>query len=135
MDHVVSYCVSGVPGASTCDRCTRFAFVLRDTGGQRLCDRCAEKRAYTCDGCSQFAIVLRDVDGGRLCDRCSEKSDQIDRLLATTRHDDPVYCDGCADRVAFDACITVVARENSEVRSVKTMFVYREPPRTAQVNP
>jgi carboxyl-terminal processing protease len=27
--------------------------------------------------------------------------------------------------------ITVVARENSDVRSVKTMFVYREPPRTA----
>jgi carboxyl-terminal processing protease len=31
--------------------------------------------------------------------------------------------------------ITVVARENSEVRSVKTMFVYREPPRTAQASP
>jgi carboxyl-terminal processing protease len=31
--------------------------------------------------------------------------------------------------------ITVVARENSEVRSVKTMFVYREPPRTAQATP
>ncbi|HTR55734.1 MAG TPA: MXAN_5808 family serine peptidase [Kofleriaceae bacterium] len=31
--------------------------------------------------------------------------------------------------------ITVVARENSEVRSMKTMFVYREPSRTAQVNP
>jgi carboxyl-terminal processing protease len=28
--------------------------------------------------------------------------------------------------------VTVVARANSEVRSVKTMFVYREPPRTAQ---
>jgi len=28
--------------------------------------------------------------------------------------------------------ITVVARENAEVRSVKTMFVYREPARTAQ---
>jgi carboxyl-terminal processing protease len=28
--------------------------------------------------------------------------------------------------------VTVVARASSEVRSVKTMFVYREPPRTAQ---
>jgi len=28
--------------------------------------------------------------------------------------------------------ITVVGRANAEVRSVKTMFVYREPPRTAQ---
>lgn len=28
--------------------------------------------------------------------------------------------------------ITVVARSNSEVRSVKTMYVYRDPPRTAQ---
>jgi len=28
--------------------------------------------------------------------------------------------------------VTVVARANSEVRSVKTMFVYREPPRTAR---
>jgi carboxyl-terminal processing protease len=31
--------------------------------------------------------------------------------------------------------ITVFARENSEVKSVKTMFVYREPPRTAQAAP
>jgi hypothetical protein len=29
-------------------------------------------------------------------------------------------------------CFTVVARSNAEVRSVKTMFVYRDPPRTAQ---
>jgi carboxyl-terminal processing protease len=28
--------------------------------------------------------------------------------------------------------VTVVARENADVRSVKTMFVYRDPPRTAQ---
>jgi carboxyl-terminal processing protease len=28
--------------------------------------------------------------------------------------------------------VTVVARENSDVRSVKTVFVYRDPPRTAQ---
>ncbi|HEU0032388.1 MAG TPA: MXAN_5808 family serine peptidase [Kofleriaceae bacterium] len=28
--------------------------------------------------------------------------------------------------------VTVVARSNAEVRSVKTMFVYRDPPRTAQ---
>jgi hypothetical protein len=28
--------------------------------------------------------------------------------------------------------VTVVARSSSEVRSVKTMFVYREQPRTAR---
>ncbi|NVB77043.1 MAG: PDZ domain-containing protein [Kofleriaceae bacterium] len=28
--------------------------------------------------------------------------------------------------------VTIVARENSDVRSVKTLFVYRDPPRTAQ---
>jgi carboxyl-terminal processing protease len=28
--------------------------------------------------------------------------------------------------------VTVVARENSEVRSVKTIVIYRDPPRTAQ---
>jgi hypothetical protein len=28
--------------------------------------------------------------------------------------------------------ITVVARSSSEVRTVKTMYVYRDPPRTAQ---
>jgi carboxyl-terminal processing protease len=28
--------------------------------------------------------------------------------------------------------VTVVARASSEVRSIKTMFVYRDPPRTAQ---
>ena len=28
--------------------------------------------------------------------------------------------------------VTVIARTNTEVRSVKTMYVYREPPRTAQ---
>ena len=28
--------------------------------------------------------------------------------------------------------VTVVARSNAEVRSVKTMFVFRDPPRTAQ---
>ena len=31
--------------------------------------------------------------------------------------------------------VTVVARANAEVRSVKTMFVYRDPPRTAQTTP
>ena len=30
--------------------------------------------------------------------------------------------------------ITVVARANTEVKSVKTMFVYRDPPRTAQTS-
>jgi hypothetical protein len=28
--------------------------------------------------------------------------------------------------------VTVVARENSEVRSVKTVYLYRDTPRTAQ---
>jgi carboxyl-terminal processing protease len=31
--------------------------------------------------------------------------------------------------------VTVVARENSEVRSVKTLYLYRDPPRTAQSTP
>ena len=31
--------------------------------------------------------------------------------------------------------VTVIARESSEVRSVKTLFVYRDPPRTAQSTP
>jgi carboxyl-terminal processing protease len=31
--------------------------------------------------------------------------------------------------------VTVVARSNAEVRSVKTMFVFRDPPRTAQTTP
>jgi carboxyl-terminal processing protease len=28
--------------------------------------------------------------------------------------------------------VTVVARANSEVRSMKTLYIYRDPPRTAQ---
>jgi carboxyl-terminal processing protease len=31
--------------------------------------------------------------------------------------------------------VTVVARENSDVRSVKTLYLYRDPPRTAQSTP
>jgi carboxyl-terminal processing protease len=31
--------------------------------------------------------------------------------------------------------VTIIARENSEVRSVKTLFLYRDPPRTAQSTP
>jgi carboxyl-terminal processing protease len=31
--------------------------------------------------------------------------------------------------------VTIVARENSEVRSVKTLYLYRDPPRTAQSTP
>jgi carboxyl-terminal processing protease len=31
--------------------------------------------------------------------------------------------------------VTVVARANAQVRSVKTMFIYRDPPRTAQQTP
>ena len=31
--------------------------------------------------------------------------------------------------------VTVIARSNAEVKSVKQMFVYRDPPRTAQKSP
>ncbi len=66
---------------------------------------------FSCDGCSRTAPVLSMIDGAKLCDGCAEKSAQIDQLLAATHMDDPVVCDGCGDRVAFDARIAVVARE------------------------
>jgi hypothetical protein len=31
--------------------------------------------------------------------------------------------------------VTVVARSNAQVRSVKTMYIYRDPTRTAQQTP
>jgi hypothetical protein len=64
-----------------------------------------------CDGCRRGAIALYAVDGAQLCGGCSAKSARIDQLLAKVRSDDPVACDGCDDRVEFDARIAVVARE------------------------
>lgn len=64
-----------------------------------------------CDGCKRRAFVLRVVDGAKLCDGCAQKSAEIDRQLAKTRPEDPVVCDGCDDRVEFDARIAVVVRE------------------------
>lgn len=65
----------------------------------------------SCDGCRRKAFVLRAVDGAQLCDGCAEKSARIDRQLAHVRSEDPVSCDGCGDRVEFDARVAVVARE------------------------
>jgi carboxyl-terminal processing protease len=47
---------------------------------------------------------------------------------------DPKAIDFVADLPLWPGSnmVTVVARENSEVRSVKTVYVYRDPPRTAQ---
>jgi hypothetical protein len=67
--------------------------------------------ATRCDGCARAAFELRAVDGAKLCDGCAEKSARIDRRLETTCTEDPVYCDGCGDRVEFDARVAVVARE------------------------
>jgi hypothetical protein len=64
-----------------------------------------------CDGCRQRPFSLYVVDGAKLCDVCSEKSARIDRQLERVRSSDPVSCDGCGDRVDFDARIAVVARE------------------------
>jgi hypothetical protein len=64
-----------------------------------------------CDGCKRAAFVLHAVDGAKLCNSCAEKSARIDRRLATTRSEDPVYCDGCGDHVDFDARVAVVTRE------------------------
>lgn len=64
-----------------------------------------------CDGCRRFAFELRVVDGATLCDGCAEVSARIDHRLATTRSEDRVDCDGCDDRVDFDARTAVVVRE------------------------
>lgn len=64
-----------------------------------------------CDGCRRKAFVLRSIDGAKLCGTCSERSERIDEQLAKVRADDPVACDGCGDRVDFDAKIAVVIRE------------------------
>jgi hypothetical protein len=64
-----------------------------------------------CDGCKRFAFELLAVDGATLCGGCAEVSARIDRRLATTRSEDLVSCDGCGDRVEFDARTAVVVRE------------------------
>jgi len=68
-------------------------------------------RASACDGCGRFAFALSAVDGAKLCDGCGEKSARIDQRLKTTLSGDPVSCDGCGDRVDFDARVAVVTRE------------------------
>lgn len=67
--------------------------------------------AFACDGCRRTTFVLNAVDDARLCDGCAEKSARIDRRLATTCSEDPVFCDGCDERLDFDARIAVVTRE------------------------
>lgn len=64
-----------------------------------------------CDGCKHHAFVLRVVDDSKLCDGCVEKSALIDQQLARVCSGDPVDCDGCGDRVEFDARVAVVVRE------------------------
>jgi hypothetical protein len=64
-----------------------------------------------CDGCRRLAFELRVVDGATLCDGCAEVSARIDRRLASTRSGDRVDCDGCGERVEFDARTAVVVRE------------------------
>ena len=66
--------------------------------------------ASACEGCKRYAFVLRVVDGAKLCDSCAEKSALIDRQLAHVCSSDPVNCDGCGDRVEFDARVAVVVR-------------------------
>jgi hypothetical protein len=66
---------------------------------------------YACDGCTRTVFELHAVDGAKLCGSCAEKSARIDRRLAVTLSEDPVWCDGCDDRVDFDARIAVVTRE------------------------
>ena len=68
-------------------------------------------KAAACEGCCRKAAALHVVDGARLCAGCVEKSARIDQQLATACSDDPVACDGCGDRVEFDARVAVVARE------------------------
>ena len=66
---------------------------------------------FACAGCCRRVFTLSVVDGARLCERCAETSARIDRLLVNVGADDPVSCDGCSDRVDFDARIAVVTRE------------------------
>jgi hypothetical protein len=71
----------------------------------------ASTYSLACEGCSRFVFELRVVDGAKLCGTCSDKSERIDRRLATTMSEDPVFCDGCGERAEFDARTAVVVRE------------------------
>jgi hypothetical protein len=51
------------------------------------------------------------VGGSKLCASCAETSARIDRILVTTRSEDPVVCDSCGENVDFDARVAVVTRE------------------------
>jgi hypothetical protein len=64
-----------------------------------------------CDGCRRYAFVLRVVDDAKLCEDCAKKSALIDQRLAGVQPSDPVDCDGCSDRVEFDARVAIVVRE------------------------
>ena len=64
-----------------------------------------------CAGCHRPSTMLHTVDDVQLCTGCTEKSARIDQLLVNVSGDDPVACDGCEDRVDFDARIAVVVRE------------------------
>jgi hypothetical protein len=66
---------------------------------------------YVCDGCARAAFELLAVDGAKLCGSCAETSARIDRRLATTLSEEPVFCDDCGDGVDFDARVAVVTRE------------------------
>ena len=63
-----------------------------------------------CNGCHRHARVLHVVDKALFCDDCSAKSNEIDRELLRTRSSDPVDCEFCKTRVAFDARMAVVVR-------------------------
>lgn len=71
----------------------------------------ASTYAAACEGCARTVFELHVVDGAKFCGECVEKSARIDRRLATTRSEDPVYCDGCEERAEFDARTAVVVRE------------------------
>lgn len=68
-------------------------------------------KTSACGGCSRHAGILRVVDGTLLCDGCAARSAEIDRQLAGVRATDQVLCDGCLDRVNFDARMAIVVRE------------------------
>jgi hypothetical protein len=74
-------------------------------------EQVATEVAFVCDGCARAVFELHAVDSAKLCASCAETSARIDRLLVTARSEDPVYCDGCDDRVDFDARVAVVTRE------------------------
>lgn len=74
-------------------------------------DQVSTYGTIACDGCCRYAFVLRAVDDAKLCEDCAKKSALIDQQLAGVQSSDPVDCDGCADRVEFDARVAIVVRE------------------------